>query len=43
MKDILVGYRYGELVSTDKNGQRSIDIQKLNTVQAATRTNEPHG
>ena len=39
MKDVLVGYRHGELVSTDENGQRSIDIQRLNTVQATAGTN----
>ncbi|MEN9772544.1 MAG: hypothetical protein RJA58_1187 [Pseudomonadota bacterium] len=34
IKDILVGFRYGDLVSTDKHGRRRIDIQKLNAVVA---------
>lgn len=32
MNDIMVGYRYGDLVSTDKNGNRRISLQKLNNV-----------
>jgi inward rectifier potassium channel len=34
MKDILVGFRYGDLVSTDKQGRRRIHIQNLNAVVA---------
>jgi hypothetical protein len=34
IKDMLVGYRYGDLVSTDKNGKRRININKLNNVVA---------
>jgi hypothetical protein len=31
-KDIMLGYRYGDLVSSDNKGQRRIDIHKLNNV-----------
>jgi hypothetical protein len=31
-KDIMLGYRYGDLVSTDKKGQRRVNIQKLNNI-----------
>jgi hypothetical protein len=34
MKDILIGFRYGDLVSTDKQGRRRINIQNLNAVVA---------
>jgi len=34
VKDIMLGYRYGDLVSTDKKGQRRLSIQKLNNVVA---------
>jgi inward rectifier potassium channel len=34
VKDIMLGYRYGDLVSTDKKGQRRLNIQKLNNVVA---------
>jgi hypothetical protein len=34
IKDILVGFRYGDLVSTDKHGKRRINIQNLNAVVA---------
>lgn len=35
MKDIMMGYRYGDLVSTDSKGRRRINIQRLNSVVAA--------
>jgi hypothetical protein len=35
-KDIMLGYRYGDLVSTDKKGQRRVNIQKLNNIVAYT-------
>jgi hypothetical protein len=31
-KDIMLGYRYGGLVSTDKKGQRRVNMQKLNNI-----------
>jgi inward rectifier potassium channel len=34
MKEILIGFRYGDLVSTDKQGRRRINIQNLNAVVA---------
>lgn len=34
VKDILVGFRYGDLVTTDKQGRRRINIQNLNNVVA---------
>lgn len=34
MKDILIGFRYGDLVSTDNHGRRRINIQNLNAVVA---------
>ena len=34
VKDIMLGYRYGDLVSTNKKGQRRLNIQKLNNVVA---------
>ncbi|MCP9774846.1 hypothetical protein [Cyanobium sp. WAJ14-Wanaka] len=33
IKDVLTGYRYGDLVSTDKRGQRHLNIQKLNNIE----------
>jgi len=38
IKDIMIGYRYGDLVSTDKKGQRRINIQKLNNVAPYSTT-----
>lgn len=32
IKDIMLGYRFGDLVSSDKNGRRRINIQRLNNV-----------
>jgi hypothetical protein len=37
-KDIMLGYRYGDLVSTDNKGQRRINIQKLNNIVPYTST-----
>ena len=34
----MLGYRYGDLVSSDNNGQRRIDIQRLNNVVAYNAT-----
>ena len=34
VKDIMLGYRYGDLVSSDNKGQRRIDIQRLNNIVA---------
>jgi len=34
MKDILIGFRYGDLVSTDNHGRRTISMQNLNAVVA---------
>jgi hypothetical protein len=36
VKDIMLGYRYGDLVSTDKNGRRRVNIQKLNNIVPQT-------
>jgi inward rectifier potassium channel len=33
VKEILVGYRFADLVSAGKDGRRRIDIQKLNSVR----------
>ena len=33
VKDILVGYRFADLVSADKDGRRRVNIQRLNSVQ----------
>jgi inward rectifier potassium channel len=37
VKDIMLGYRYGDLVSTDKKGQRRVNIQKLNNIVPYTK------
>jgi hypothetical protein len=34
----MLGYRYGDLVSTDNKGQRRINIQKLNNIVPYTST-----
>lgn len=34
IQDVLTGYRFGDLVSTDSNGQRRLNLLKLNNVQA---------
>lgn len=33
VKEILVGYRFADLVSADKDGRRRVNIQRLNSVQ----------
>jgi hypothetical protein len=38
IKDIMLGYRYGDLVSSDNKGQRRINIQKLNNIVAYNAT-----
>jgi inward rectifier potassium channel len=38
VKDIMLGYRYGDLVSSDNKGRRRIDIQRLNNIVAYDAT-----
>lgn len=32
LKDIMLGYRYGDLVTTDRKGERRVNIHKLNNI-----------